>query len=143
MRSPSAPGPERLSRSRSAEGLPICAAALRAARQPARNPARRSDGLQPHLVNIQFQRRVAVMARAPGYPSQRLHQSAPKVPRRRTAEARAARSPFLQEIALFCDFKQDESYTPRLVSIRAGNSLHDARARRPAPRPARLPRPGP
>lgn len=29
----------------------------------------------------------------------------------------------LLELALYCDVKADESYTPRVVSVRAGNSL--------------------
>ena len=51
-----------------------------------------SDGAQPHLVNVQFQKKV------------RLH-----------------------ELAIFADYKLDESYTPSKISIRAGNSFHDLR----------------
>lgn len=51
-----------------------------------------SDGSQPHLVNIQFPKKVR-----------------------------------LQQVALFVDFKVDESYTPNKISIRAGNSFHDLR----------------
>mmetsp|Transcript_35951 Transcript_35951/g.113722 ORF Transcript_35951/g.113722 Transcript_35951/m.113722 type:complete len:185 (+) Transcript_35951:143-697(+) len=51
-----------------------------------------SDGAQPHLVNIQFPKKVR-----------------------------------LQELALYADFKHDESYTPAKISIRAGNSFHDLR----------------
>jgi len=51
-----------------------------------------SDGAQPHLVNIQFQKKVR-----------------------------------LKEIEIYADFKQDESYTPNKLSIRAGNSFHDLR----------------
>jgi anaphase-promoting complex subunit 10 len=51
-----------------------------------------SDGAQPHLVNIQFQKKV------------RLH-----------------------ELAIYADYKLDESYTPSKISVRAGNSFHDLR----------------
>jgi len=51
-----------------------------------------SDGAQPHLVNVQFQRKVKV-----------------------------------REIALYADYKLDESYTPSKISVRAGNSFHDLR----------------
>eukprot|EP00965_Chrysotila_dentata_P147455 4867642-Pleurochrysis_carterae.AAC.2 len=51
---------------------------------------RRSDGPQPHLINIQFPRKM------------RVH-----------------------EIAIYTDFKLDESYTPAKISIRAGTTFHD------------------
>ena len=51
-----------------------------------------SDGAQPHLVNIQFQKKVRV-----------------------------------REVAIYADYKLDESYTPSKISIRAGNSFHDLR----------------
>lgn len=50
----------------------------------------RSDGGQPHYVNIQFHKRVTV-----------------------------------EEVELYCNFKQDESYTPNKISIRAGTTFHD------------------
>ncbi|KAK4758849.1 hypothetical protein SAY87_020150 [Trapa incisa] len=49
-----------------------------------------SDGAQPHLVNVQFQKKVK-----------------------------------LQLVALYIDFKLDESYTPSKVSIRAGDGFHN------------------
>lgn len=51
-----------------------------------------SDGSQPHLVNIQFQKKV-----------------------------------FLKELAIYCDYKMDESYTPNKISIRAGTTFNDMR----------------
>ncbi|KAJ7521220.1 hypothetical protein O6H91_19G042900 [Diphasiastrum complanatum] len=51
-----------------------------------------SDGAQPHLVNIQFQKKVR-----------------------------------LKQIAIYVDFKHDESYTPNKISVRAGNSFYDLR----------------
>ena len=51
-----------------------------------------SDGAQPHLVNIQFQKKVRI-----------------------------------REVAIYADYKLDESYTPSKISIRAGNSFHDLR----------------
>jgi hypothetical protein len=35
-----------------------------------------------------------------------------------------------QELALCVDFKQDESYTPKTLAVRAGNSIQDMKARR-------------
>ena len=49
-----------------------------------------SDGTQPHLVNVQFQKKV-----------------------------------FLSHVAIYSDFKLDESYTPNKISIRVGTSLSD------------------
>ncbi|KAG2298330.1 hypothetical protein Bca52824_034802 [Brassica carinata] len=49
-----------------------------------------SDGLQPHLINIQFQKKVR-----------------------------------LQLVALYVDFKLDESYTPSKISVRAGDGFHN------------------
>ncbi|XP_010029785.1 anaphase-promoting complex subunit 10 isoform X3 [Eucalyptus grandis] len=49
-----------------------------------------SDGAQPHLVNVQFQKKVK-----------------------------------LQMVALYVDFKLDESYTPSKISIRAGDGFHN------------------
>jgi anaphase-promoting complex subunit 10 len=49
-----------------------------------------SDGTQPHLINIQFHKKMTI-----------------------------------SDIALYLDFKLDESYTPRKLSIRAGTTFHD------------------
>ena len=49
-----------------------------------------SDGSQPHLISVQFQRKVR-----------------------------------LAELALYTDFRKDESYTPSKISVRAGNSYSD------------------
>eukprot|EP00741_Cyanophora_paradoxa_P008318 tig00001292_g8047.t1 len=49
-----------------------------------------SDGPQPHLVNVQFYKKMRV-----------------------------------SEIAIFTDYKLDESYTPQKISIRAGSNFHD------------------
>ncbi|KAI7840503.1 hypothetical protein COHA_005802 [Chlorella ohadii] len=51
-----------------------------------------SDGAQPHLVNVQFQKKV-----------------------------------YMSEVALYTDYKLDESYTPARVSIRVGNTFSDLR----------------
>eukprot|EP00884_Botryococcus_braunii_P009391 jgi/Botrbrau1/18453/Bobra.0072s0036.1 len=51
-----------------------------------------SDGMQPHVVNIQFQRKVR-----------------------------------LREVAVYLDFKLDESYTPKRISVRVGTSFYDLR----------------
>ncbi|KAJ0403694.1 hypothetical protein P43SY_003806 [Pythium insidiosum] len=49
-----------------------------------------SDGAQPHLINIQFFKKMTI-----------------------------------QEVALYLDFKLDESYTPRKISLRSGSTVHD------------------
>lgn len=51
-----------------------------------------SDGPQPHLVNIQFHRKVRI-----------------------------------QEVRIYTDFKQDESYTPSKISVKAGTNFQDLR----------------
>lgn len=49
-----------------------------------------SDGTQPHLVNIQFQKKMSI-----------------------------------HEISFYLDHKMDESYTPKRISVKAGNTFHD------------------
>lgn len=51
-----------------------------------------SDGIQPHLISIQFQKRRAVC-----------------------------------DIAFYLDYKLDESYTPKTISILCGTTAHDLR----------------
>ena len=50
------------------------------------------------------------------------------------------RQPVPQELALYLDHKADESYTPKNVSVRVGNSLADLKARGPALAPPPLTR---
>ena len=76
----------------------------------------RSDGTQPHQVHITFQRKVELVVRP-------ARSTCPDQ-RRLTTALRAA-----QELALYVDFKADESYTPKHVSIRVGNSAHDVKVR--------------
>ena len=88
----------------------------------------RSDGAQPHYVNIQWNQRVNV--------------SVSTVTESRMLvfyfSCQSCRPPqfmtqisvhLLQELHLYADFKGDESYTPSKVSIRAGNAIHDLRVR--------------
>ncbi|KAL4159771.1 hypothetical protein PRNP1_000344 [Phytophthora ramorum] len=49
-----------------------------------------SDGMQPHLINIQFSRKMAI-----------------------------------KEVALYLDYKLDESYTPKKIAICSGSTAHD------------------
>jgi anaphase-promoting complex subunit 10 len=49
-----------------------------------------SDGGQPHLINIQFHKKMSIV-----------------------------------EVAFYLDYKLDESYTPKKLSIRAGTTFHD------------------
>ena len=51
---------------------------------------RQSDGVQPHMINIQFHKKMHI-----------------------------------HEIVIYTDFKLDESYTPKRMSVRAGNTAHD------------------
>ncbi|XP_045085743.1 anaphase-promoting complex subunit 10 isoform X1 [Aegilops tauschii subsp. strangulata] len=83
-----------------------------------------SDGAQPHLVNIQFQKKVQLQVS------------------RRAAAAASARFGLdgwrvifffllnllfggIQLVVLYVDFKLDESYTPSKISIRAGDGFHN------------------
>jgi anaphase-promoting complex subunit 10 len=70
----------------------------------------RSDGLQPHYVNIQFLRKTAVEA----------SKSPSPVPTKKSCS-----SIFIQTISLYLDYKQDESYTPSKVAVRAGSTFND------------------
>lgn len=49
-----------------------------------------SDGMQPHLINLQFVRKMSIT-----------------------------------EVALYLDYKLDESYTPQKIVIRSGSTVHD------------------
>jgi anaphase-promoting complex subunit 10 len=49
-----------------------------------------SDGGQPHLINIQFHKKMTIL-----------------------------------EVSFYLDYKLDESYTPKKLSIRAGTTFHD------------------
>ena len=49
-----------------------------------------SDGQQPHLINIIFNKKVSLL-----------------------------------EVAFYLDYNLDESYTPKRMSVRAGNTAHD------------------
>ena len=49
-----------------------------------------SDGTQPHLINVQFHKKMAVV-----------------------------------DVALYLDYKLDESYTPKMMRIRSGTTVHD------------------
>ena len=49
-----------------------------------------SDGQQPHLVNIQFHKKMTLV-----------------------------------EVAFYLDYKLDESYTPKKITIKAGTTFHD------------------
>mmetsp|Transcript_8278 Transcript_8278/g.9781 ORF Transcript_8278/g.9781 Transcript_8278/m.9781 type:complete len:185 (-) Transcript_8278:174-728(-) len=49
-----------------------------------------SDGSQPHLINIQFHKKMSIA-----------------------------------EVSFYLDYKLDESYTPKKLSVRAGTTFHD------------------
>ncbi len=73
---------------------------------------KRSDGAQPHVVSIAFQRKVELLVR-----------------RHRSARPAHVLTWHAQELALYVDFKHDESYTPRAVAVKVGNSIQDMKAR--------------
>lgn len=76
-----------------------------------------SDGVAPHLLNIQFPRKMVLKAgsRAQQLPMGSLAENV-------LASARPAGP---QEISLYVDFNLDESYTPEKISVRLGNGCND------------------
>ncbi|CAN0919336.1 Anaphase-promoting complex subunit 10, partial [Linum grandiflorum] len=64
-----------------------------------------SDGAQPHLVNIQFQKKVKLQVLFC------FHRSLGCL--------------VLKLVVVYVDFKLDESYTPSKISIRAGDGFHN------------------
>lgn len=66
-----------------------------------------SDGMQPHMVSIQFQRKVPVIA------TEFIHQWWVHT------------QVNLVRLAIYLDYKHDESYTPNRISVRAGTCFHD------------------
>lgn len=68
----------------------------------------RSDGMQPHYVNIEFVQKTPVEVR--------LH-----------TKGRMALdfSYFSQRISMFVDYEKDESYAPSKVAVYAGSHFHD------------------
>ena len=65
----------------------------------------RSDGTQPHLINLQFLKKVRIQVNI--------------------FFSKKSLIFFFQEVALYIDFKNDESYTPNKISVRAGTTLQD------------------
>jgi hypothetical protein len=100
--------------------------------------SRRSDGAQPHLVNIQFQKKVRLkVCWMRSSASKFAHVCTHVVCCRTLAHihcvvrvcASLKKVLWRQELEIYADFKQDESYTPNKISVRAGNSFHDLRVR--------------
>ena len=88
----------------------------------------RSDGAQPHLVNIQFQKKVRLQVCVwyeLGAPQAINYYTIP------TCFWILVRLCFddigdsWQELAIYTDYKADESYTPHRITIKTGNSFHD------------------
>jgi hypothetical protein len=77
-----------------------------------------SDGTQPHLVDIQFQKKmhIKVGCHNVGTLARLACRNACDLVQTETC---------FQELALYLDYRLDESYTPKLISIRAGNSFTD------------------
>ena len=65
----------------------------------------RSDGSQPHSITVQFLKKMRIQV---------MHLN----------EYFFAKK-YMKEIAMYLDFKTDESYTPNKISVRAGNNLQD------------------
>jgi len=86
-----------------------------------------SDGSQPHLINIQFQKKVRGGPCTPvmAYPAQSSFQlQAVFWFYQCTLLSVQVR---LQSLAVYLDYKLDESYTPNKVSVSAGTSYADLR----------------
>ena len=80
---------------------------------------RRSEGAQPHLINIQFPKKQPVSVRLT------LSSRTSTVELTRQRATRAS-----QQVWIYADISQDDSYTPHKVSIRAGTyhgDLHEVR----------------
>jgi anaphase-promoting complex subunit 10 len=75
----------------------------------------RSDGPQPHLVSIQFPKKMPVTVGREPETRRVLERKSEKVPP--------------QEVTMYLDYKQDESYTPQRISIRAGTCYQDLQVR--------------
>lgn len=118
---------------------------------------RRSDGLQPHLIDVQFSQRMELTVRGDDFALCVLHKGAHtracihtpdcllptasyityicSLKPRKTPLPRctlnfcpnALYTFVLQEIAFFLDYRADESYTPSRLAVRAGCSHHDLR----------------
>jgi anaphase-promoting complex subunit 10 len=92
-----------------------------------------SDGAQPHLVNIQFQRKVHLSSNAAAAPAGVTGRTARRLCGliasfhidRDIALFDAPIQIRLSAIALLLDFKLDESYTPSKIAIRAGTTHAD------------------
>lgn len=82
----------------------------------------RSDGAQPHLVNIQFQKKVKLQVRYYGF--FRLWSNHFRLLCLLWMKIWAF-FVWLKLVVLYVDFKLDESYTPSKISIRAGDGFHN------------------
>lgn len=85
----------------------------------------RSDGLQPHLISIQFQRKMPLLVRC--------RSRMCRVARGGTFKRSKSSPPRPQELHMHVDYKLDESYTPKQVSVRAGHTYHDLKVRTAEP----------
>lgn len=92
-----------------------------------------SDGAQPHLVSIQFQRKVPLPTKYRHSPKGLLCPHCKTLAGSRAslhidrdvALFDAPTQIRLSAIALLLDFKLDESYTPSKIAIRAGTTHAD------------------
>ena len=80
---------------------------------------RRSDGTQPHLINVQFHKKMRIEVL-------------------RTLVSNKLRFGG-QEIVMYTDYKLDESYTASKISIREGTDLYDLHVSYPAAKEPRSP----
>lgn len=74
-------------------------------------------------MHITFQRKVELVVRATrgGAPLSRATAG------RGSRPNGVLRGALSQELALYVDFKADESYTPKFISIRVGNNAQDVK----------------
>lgn len=78
----------------------------------------RSEGAQPHLINIQFPKKQSIVVSA------HLERAPPQ-----PGDSHIV-APIEQEIWLYADISLDDSYTPQKLSVRAGTyhgDLHEIR----------------
>jgi hypothetical protein len=80
----------------------------------------RSDGPQPHLITIQFHRKMVFSVRGrQGKKGQRMPVDGAE---------RCGCGCGWQHLSLRAIYSQDESYTPNRISVRVGSSLHTLKA---------------
>lgn len=94
------------------------------------NDTCRSDGLQPHLINCQFQQKVPVSVSRMTVLVYSLHSMqcigfVVSLGAESQHSSAHVSNLCTQEVRLYLDYKLDESYTPNKLSVRVGSSFQD------------------